>query len=396
MSKAKPSLVIIEAGHLSKHAVAGGDLLMQEMASYLKGHYSLKIIVPKMAAHHWKEKKGISFYTIPPVYFEKNTSSVFVFLTYLWRIMYVFLYLVRKKGKFIIYSSTNIFADVFPAFFTCILRQKLPWIARIHHLIDLSPNRDRNPLVAIVSYLMQSFVLFMIRDNADVIIVLNETLRRELLKRGFPRKRLEVLGAGIDIKTIGNQRMLRDIPFYDGIFVGRLHPAKGIFDLVPIWTNVTNTLPHARLAIVGEVHMHIKKTLLNLIREEGLKNNIFILGYLSKSTLYGLMKKTKVFLFTDHEAGWGLAAAEAMACGLPVVGWDIGILGSVFKKGFISVPPYDTSRFGKSILSILGNDKRLLQLSYLARKEASKLDWERTSKRFLLILQEYFESIPLK
>ena len=99
------------------------------------------------------------------------------------------------------------------------------------------------------------------------------------------------------------------------------------------------------------------------------------------------MQKAKVFLFTDHEAGWGIAVAEAMACKLPVVGYDIGILGNVFKNGFKKVELGNYDVFADTVAKLLKNNKVRRELSQKAYVEAKNYDWTITSQKFTKILQ---------
>lgn len=384
----KKSLVVIEVGHLSTTAVAGGDLLIQGMAPYLKEDYWLEIIIPSMAMHHWRIKKGISFQPIASIFLESSKHPSAIFFTYLWRATFVFFFLLRKKGAFILCSSTNILPDVFPAFFARYLRKNVVWVARIHHLIPLPYNREGKLIVNVVSNLMQSLALFMIRARADIIIALNENLKEDLIAKGYPIEKTKVLGAGINFEKINTQKILKNTKAYDSVFLGRLHPTKGVFDLIPIWDEVVKKFPQAQLAVIGGGQEHLTKSLQKQIDKAGLSKNVFILGYLPIERVYSTMERAKVFLFTDHEAGWGLAVAEAMAAGLPVVGYDIGILGTVYKEGFKKVPLGNHKAFAREIKRLLKNENQRLKLAKEAKKQAAKLDWAQTSKNFRSILKE--------
>ena len=100
------------------------------------------------------------------------------------------------------------------------------------------------------------------------------------------------------------------------------------------------------------------------------------------------MKQADIFLFLDHEAGWGLAVAEAMACGLPVVGYDNGVLGSVYKNGYLVAPIGDHKRFSNQVIKLLSNKSFRQEMASKARLEAQKHDWEKTSKKFNQLLKD--------
>lgn len=387
-SPIRKTLIIIESGHLSTKVVSGGDLLMQAMAPYLKKQHQLKIVLPAIALRHWKRKKGITFHPIPPLVFEKSTRPLSVFLTYIWRIFHTTPFLLKQSKPYILYSSTNILPDVLPAYFARTFQSNTNWVARIHHLIPSPAEREGKIIVNTVSYLMQKLTLLMIKIRADLIIALNDKLKAELLRKKFPKTRVKVLGAGINFKQITSVKPAAKTSHYDGIFLGRLHPTKGIFDLVPIWKKVVKELPQAKLAVIGGGQEYLNKYMQKVINEQELTKNISLLGFLPDSEVYSLMKRAKVFLFTDHEAGWGLAVAEAMACGLPVVGYDNGVLGTVYKKGFKLVPLGDHRTFAQETAELLQNDFARKKLASAAKNETSNLNWDKTAEKFGLIIDK--------
>lgn len=381
----KIKITALETGHLSSKALSGGDILFEKMYPYLAKKIKLAVIVPKVSAHHWRTHNDVTIYSLPKNWFDSSINKVFIFFSYLVRSIQS--YKILKRTKFdLIYSSTNVLPDIIPAYFFKIAQPDKYWIARVHHLISSPARRPGNFLANLIAFTIQTLLL-KITSKADLIIVLNSRLVRELESLGISSSKIQVLGAGIDLKKIKAVKTGQKL--YDGIFVGRLHQSKGVYDLVKIWKKVTSFLPEAKLAIVGEARPQVSKGLTEIIKLESLTSNIFILGYLPENRLYQVLKQSRVFLFTDYEAGFGIAVAEAMATGLPVVGWDIGILGGVFKVGFLKVPLNDIEGFARKIINILTNKNLFQRLSKDAQKEAVKLDWEKISQKFNSVLINY-------
>lgn len=385
----KTDILVLETGHVRGATLAGGDKVLEPMARNLASKYQFSIIVSKIGAYHWiKAPMKKRVYILPPNLFDYSSFSLFVFLSYCIRMFQSTRIILNKQPSDLIYSSTNILPDILPCFISKNFNKSKVWVARIHHLIPLPQKREGNFLINLASYLMQYVSLYMIKQSADIIIALNENLRNELIYLNFPKNKLKVLGAGIDFKKIDKLRVRNGTPIYDGVFIGRFHPAKGIFDLIPIWKEVVRKLPKAKLAIIGTSEPRVKDRIRKLIANENLEKNMDILGYIEESRMYNILKRARVFLFTDHEAGWGIAVAEAMAAKVPVVGYDNGVLGNVYKAGYEKIPLSDTQKFAKQVIRLLKNDKRRNSLGSKARKEASKLDWTLTSKQFDSILAQ--------
>lgn len=383
----KSKIAVLETGRSKGTSLAGGDKLMEPMAVRLANQCQFTIIVPKIGAQHWlKAPLEKEMKILPQNRFDKSGSPVPVFLTYCLRMWQTYQILKNQPKVEILYSSTNVLPDILPAYFAKKKQPQITWIARIHHLTPPPHKREGRLIVNLVSYLMQILALWMIKNKADVIIALNKSLKRKLLKAGFPRIKLTVLGAGIEFEKIARFKPAGKTA-YEVVFLGRLHPAKGIFDTIPIWQEVIRKLPQAKLAIIGKGPTRIKKELKKEIKKANLSKNIKVLGFLPYSEIFTIMKNASLFLFLDHEAGWGLAVAEAMACGLPVIGYDIGVLNDVFQKGFITVPSFNKLLFAEKIIDLLANKARRQKLAKLALTQAKRLDWDYTTRKFSQILK---------
>lgn len=394
----KPTFMVTEISHALGAPLAGGDKLMEPMATRLRKDYGFSIIVSNVGAKHWK-KAGFEkqLLVLPHNRFDESGKPHYVFTAYCIRMFQAYKSLKREMEKTapdgqkqqsrILYSSTNILPDILPAYFTKQTYTQIPWIARVHHLIPPPHKREGRFLINAVSYGMQLLALFMLKTKADMVIVLNNQLKRDLQKKGFREEKIRVLGGGIEFDKITRLAPKEKIKF-QGVFLGRLHVTKGIFDTIPIWKKVIDKIPNARLAIIGDGPSDIKIHLEEKIRESGLHANIKLLGFLPYEEVYTIMKQADIFLFLDHEAGWGLAVAEAMACGLPVVGYDNGVLGSVYKNGYLMASIGNYKETSSYIIKLIENTDIREDLAKKAYNEAAKHDWAITSKRFSHLLED--------
>lgn len=385
ISKPK-NMIALEIGHVGDVGIAGGDRLLEKMAVHLTLPLKISVIIPHANKRHWQESQvNVNVIPLKKNYFDKLTGPFGVFTTYLIRVFQAFKVLVGIKSAYILYSSTGIFPDVMPAFFIKLIKPKTFWIARIHHL-SLPPNRRPGIFwVNLGSYILEQLSLFAIKVKADLLVTLNTDLKKVLVKKGLKEDKTIVLGGGVDFKAISKVKRPQ-VKKYDAVFLGRIHPAKGVFDLAPIWQKVARKIPSARLAVIGTGDLKTIKILKRQIKTFDLEKNISLLNFLPQKKLFRVLKESRVFLFTDHEAGFGLAVAEAMAAGLPVVGWDIGILGSVFKSGNLKIRKGNYDSFGQAVIKIITDSSFSDILSKAAVSEAKNLDWPKTSAKFNEVL----------
>lgn len=338
MGQPYPKIVAIEIGHLSPTTLSGGDKLLLDLMPYLR-ELPIGVIIPSLAANHWRKFIAQTI-QIPPT-------------NYLLRILYT-VTLLHSLHPTIIISNTNYYPDVFAASLYKLTHPQVYWIARILHLV--SPSRR-------LPFALQSICLFLSNTYANLSLALNSHIY-ELLSTS----KKDLLPAGIDLSRIQTVKPSRTR--YDCVFVGRFHPTKGINDL----PNIMDRLPTTTLAVIGEGSVNWSRP------------NVTILGRVSDTQKFALLKSAKIFLCTDHEAGWGLAVAEAMACGLPVVGYALPIFGTVFSQGFVTVPLKDTSAFTQKIATLLTSSTLRKSLSRQARSQAKNLSLSIPARKFTMIL----------
>jgi glycosyltransferase involved in cell wall biosynthesis len=75
-----------------------------------------------------------------------------------------------------------------------------------------------------------------------------------------------------------------------------------------------------------------------------------------------------------------------MACGLPVLAYDLDIFGSVYVKGFATVPIYEKDRFAAKLIGLLEDEQQRLAMGKEAVEQAKSLDWETVTTHFSNLL----------
>lgn len=107
----------------------------------------------------------------------------------------------------------------------------------------------------------------------------------------------------------------------DACFVSRLSPAKGIFDLLKIWSLVHRLLPTARLEVGGDFESKaVERKVNEALDKMGLLGSVTLRGHLSAEAKQELLATARLFPYPSYEEGWSLAVMEAAAYGcIPVV-----------------------------------------------------------------------------
>ncbi len=145
--------------------------------------------------------------------------------------------------------------------------------------------------------------------------------------------------------------------------VSNFRPVKRTLDVIATFEKIAAQLP-AKLLLIGEgpdtslARRQIKK--------KKLDEKVIFLG--NQTCVEALLPCSDLFLMPSEEESFGLAALEALACGVPVIGTSgTGLVEVVddFKNGFL-LPVGDTSAMARAAVALLKDPDRLNQFKRAA------------------------------
>lgn len=120
-----------------------------------------------------------------------------------------------------------------------------------------------------------------------------------------------------------NQRLFETFPELRDkrilLFLGRIHPKKGCDLLIRAFASTCENDPNLHLLLAGPDSAHWKQELLSLARQLGISNKITWPGPLFDDLKWAAFQTAEVFLLPSHQENFGIAVAEALACGTPVL-----------------------------------------------------------------------------
>jgi glycosyltransferase involved in cell wall biosynthesis len=107
-----------------------------------------------------------------------------------------------------------------------------------------------------------------------------------------------------------------------------------------------------------------------LVTELGLGSRVRFVG--TATPLVELLPLADLFVLPSETESFGLAALEALACGVPVVATAVGGIPEVVRDGEtgLLVPPEDPAALARAIESLLADEPRRVTMARCAREDA--------------------------
>ena len=93
-------------------------------------------------------------------------------------------------------------------------------------------------------------------------------------------------------------------------------------------------VPNFRAVMIG-VGPELVRLKAEIARE---KLPIELAGYVDDQTKFDLISRAQLFVFPSAEEGWGIAVAEALSVGTPVVAYELPVYESVFGGHIYATP----------------------------------------------------------
>jgi glycosyltransferase involved in cell wall biosynthesis len=103
------------------------------------------------------------------------------------------------------------------------------------------------------------------------------------------------------------------------LFLGRVHPKKGVERLLTILPNVIRSHPSILLIIAGEGERSYVRSLEDLVHSKNLGSHVLFTGMVRGSAKWSVLASAEVFVLPSRQENFAISVAEAMHSGLPVV-----------------------------------------------------------------------------
>jgi glycosyltransferase involved in cell wall biosynthesis len=207
----------------------------------------------------------------------------------------------------------------------------------------------------------------------DVIIVLANSFKNDLIKLGITSEKIIVMTTLVESEKFKPQNRIFNPP-YTLLFCSRIGKLKGIFQLLDAFQLIIHKYPKTKLIYIGQGSDF--NTLNKKIDNMKLKGNVECIGYKSGQEKIEYFHKSDMLILPSFTEGFPTVFCEAIAAGLPFIGTHVGGLIDAFedeKQGLVirSMPP-KSEEISEKILKLIENPKLMKQISQNNLREAKE------------------------
>jgi len=227
------------------------------------------------------------------------------------------------------------------------------------------------------------------------IIADSQATQRDLVERGYAASdKITVIYPGYDqafapVRAKDHLARIRkryELPNVYALYVGTLQPRKNLQTLLGALAELSQQQRSVHLAIAGKKGW-LYESLFARVRQLGLEEQVYFLGYVPQQDLPALISGARVFVLPSLYEGFGLPVLEAMACGTPVICSDVSSLPEVAGDAAILVSPHGTDQLAQALRRVLDDDGLRDELALRGLRRAKQFSWQRSAQQTLQILE---------
>jgi glycosyltransferase involved in cell wall biosynthesis len=255
------------------------------------------------------------------------------------------------------------------------LKNNIPLIIHPHGMLESWALKQK--------FLKKKFAYLFYQKNVlqkASVIIASSKKESDSIKKLDLRKNITIIPNGINFlkkKIIHryNKKILK------ALVLSRLHPGKGIDDLIKSWSGIRQNKWH--LNIVGDGLANYVNYLKKLKNTLDYQNNISFLGHYTHDKKKKIFKNSDLFILPSYSENFGLSIIEAMNYGLPVITTTKTPWEKIkdYQCGWIIEPGKDS--LTKFLPRILFSKPFMLEsFSQKAYKFSKKFDWKIISKKY--------------
>jgi glycosyltransferase involved in cell wall biosynthesis len=254
----------------------------------------------------------------------------------------------------------------------------------VPHLFGATAFQEATAPVALYVVVLERLIPRAYRGARFVVI--SESTRDDLIRRGIAAADITVVHCGLDHQTYRPDPAVEKTPRPTVLFVGRLRRYKGLDWVMRSLPRVRVRVPEARLVVIGDgPHGGALRAQAAAL---GVADAVEFRGFASRADKVRALRESWVLVQPSPKEGWGLTVVEAGACATAVVAADSpGLRDSVRRDLTGLLVPYgDDAALADALARVLTQPELRTHLATAGIEWAARFHWPECGARSLAAL----------
>jgi len=229
--------------------------------------------------------------------------------------------------------------------------------------------------------------------QARRVVAISESGRLDIHRQfNVPLDRIDVVYPGVDSAFYPRQASeVEDFkrsnklhkPYI--LHVGTLQPRKNIPTLIDAFRNLDRQ--DFDLVLVGGKGW-LYEEIFNRVRQGGLADQVRFIGYVTDQDLPLWYNGAAMVVLPSEYEGFGLPAAQAMACGTPVIASNVSAFPEVTGGAALLFDPYDISALADHIQTVLDDKEITATMQAKGFDQVQKFSWRKAGRKMYDIYEK--------
>ena len=277
-------------------------------------------------------------------------------------------------------------------------QKKKPLVTTIHHPISLDLayqlQSTNDIFLKLLMRRWHSFLVmqkFVAKRLKKIVVPSNSSMDDIKDEFRVDKNKMERVMNGIDLNVFYPDSKIQKIPFKLVTVASADVPLKGLDYLLKALSDLALVYSDISLSIIGEQKKggHTER----LIKKLNLEKRVNFFSNLTQEELRKTYCEAELAIIPSLYEGFGFAAIEAMACGVPLISSSGGALPEVIKDTGIIIPPKNVKEIYNSVNFLLSSPKSAKELAEKGLQRAnSKFSWTAIAKQLEKV---YYKEIEI-
>ncbi len=177
------------------------------------------------------------------------------------------------------------------------------------------------------------------------------------------------------------------------LFLGRLHPVKGLDILAKAFGNILKERDNIQLLVAGPDNNAYKGQLVDMLGAEKALNNTIFTGMLVGKEKLAALSRADIFVLPSYSDVRGISTLEAMACSLPVVITKQCQFPEVEKVRAGKVVDADANQLSEALIELLDNPELCKRMGERGKRLVmKKYTWDVVADKIITLYKKVLDS----